>query len=277
MHFWCWETLVETKYWFWILAIVTSGEVWFWTFFAAPTFPSFKMKSKWKSYFSLDFIETPFTCIKTVLVMGNVGGEFLLTFNAGTNVFPVKIKNKGLQQSGFYLTPFTIENYRSYLILSPEKDLFLNISLIRYQISGIQILDVDCTRNPKLRFPSYRILRDLPYPINTARNIARAGARTKYILHSDIKLTPSPNLADNFINFSKKVDKKNEGKPTNGEKTVYVIPVFWARIWSWKSKKQERTFGSSSPRQGSLFSQIHLQTLPFLSETEWLAKDFSEI
>lgn len=92
-------------------------------------------------------------------------------------------------------------------------------------LAGIQILEVDCTRKPLVEKRTFRKSRDILYPANTARNIARSAAKTKFVLNSDIEFVPSPNLAQNFVHFSKRIGKK-QNSDGNRKKIVYVVPAF---------------------------------------------------
>lgn len=58
-----------------------------------------------------------------------------------------------------------------------------------------------------------------PYLINAARNVARVSALTPYVLASDVELYPSPNLAENFQKFVKRIDVPEK-------EVAYVVPSF---------------------------------------------------
>ncbi|XP_033211638.1 beta-1,4-glucuronyltransferase 1-like isoform X2 [Belonocnema kinseyi] len=60
--------------------------------------------------------------------------------------------------------------------------------------------------------------RDMTYPINVARNIARMQAGTERVLVSDIELFPSEKLASGFL-------KMLHGRPLKTN-VVFVVPVF---------------------------------------------------
>lgn len=62
--------------------------------------------------------------------------------------------------------------------------------------------------------------KNLLYPVNVARNIARDAALTHYILPSDIELYPSPNFIPRFLNM---VARNN--KPLNSSKRPRVFPI----------------------------------------------------
>jgi hypothetical protein len=69
---------------------------------------------------------------------------------------------------------------------------------------------------PTLIFLFFRSKRGLPYPINTARNVARTGSSTNHFLTADISFRTSPDLADKFISF---VEESKEAEKLEAEKT----------------------------------------------------------
>ena len=82
---------------------------------------------------------------------------------------------------------------------------------------------------PSPRHPAYKILHNLTYPVNVARNIARFGAATYFILASDIELYPSLNLISSFLAMmesKEKVISRNRKAQLNGQRRVYVLPIF---------------------------------------------------
>ncbi|KAK5650613.1 hypothetical protein RI129_001642 [Pyrocoelia pectoralis] len=68
----------------------------------------------------------------------------------------------------------------------------------------------------------YKTKANITYPINVARNIAKASAQTHFLLASDIELYPSPNLIPKFLRFVEENRKLIEKKT----KKVFVLPVF---------------------------------------------------
>lgn len=60
--------------------------------------------------------------------------------------------------------------------------------------------------------------RDMIYPINVARNVARSQANTSRVLVTDIELLPSDKLASGFVEMVRR------RQPKTG--VVFVVPVF---------------------------------------------------
>lgn len=71
-------------------------------------------------------------------------------------------------------------------------------------------------------FPSYRVRKDLIYPVNVCRNVARNAAFTYFVLVADVQLMPSNNLASKFMDMAHKMDIKTYKKSSK----VYVLPLF---------------------------------------------------
>ncbi|CAG0915900.1 unnamed protein product [Notodromas monacha] len=65
----------------------------------------------------------------------------------------------------------------------------------------------------------------LAYPVNVARNVARAGARTKHVLVADVELMPSRDFVSKFANFMSREARKNNAVMTANHR-VFVLPVF---------------------------------------------------
>lgn len=72
----------------------------------------------------------------------------------------------------------------------------------------------DCSQIPTFSKgnTTFRIQTGLLYPINIARNIARAAAQTYFVLASDIELYPSINLIPSFMEMIGRLQKKEEEK-----------------------------------------------------------------
>ncbi len=59
---------------------------------------------------------------------------------------------------------------------------------------------MDCSQYKlKDNFTNYKQTKNLLYPINVARNIARESANTYFVFASDIELYPSPNTIPSFL------------------------------------------------------------------------------
>lgn len=67
-----------------------------------------------------------------------------------------------------------------------------------------------CYVPEKILQDSYRKKNNLVYPINVARNVARYGSRSKYILVSDIELLPSENLVTEFLKMIQRLKERNK-------------------------------------------------------------------
>lgn len=57
---------------------------------------------------------------------------------------------------------------------------------------------------------SYRCRQKLAYPVNVARNVARYGSKSKYILVSDIELLPSENLVPEFLKMIQRLKDRSK-------------------------------------------------------------------
>lgn len=68
----------------------------------------------------------------------------------------------------------------------------------------------------------YRIQKNLFFPINIGRNIARNAATTHYILASDIELYPSANIISQFLDM---IESGNASLRTRTP-AVFVLPPF---------------------------------------------------
>ncbi len=70
---------------------------------------------------------------------------------------------------------------------------------------------------------TYRLDRNLDFPINTARNVAREAASSHWILQSDNELIPSPGLAPKFLDM---IAKGEESALARSNPRVFVVPAF---------------------------------------------------
>lgn len=66
-------------------------------------------------------------------------------------------------------------------------------------ISATTIDPVDCVISEIPKQESYRTLKNLVYPVNVCRNVAKNAASTHYVLVSDVQLIPSDRLASQFL------------------------------------------------------------------------------
>ncbi|VVC89570.1 unnamed protein product [Leptidea sinapis] len=80
----------------------------------------------------------------------------------------------------------------------------------------------NCTGRPPYEnvTTTYMKEKNLLYPVNVARNIARDAAVTYFILPSDIELYPSPNLIPRFLNMIAR-----NSKPLSTSKNPRVFPI----------------------------------------------------
>ena len=119
-----------------------------------------------------------------------------------------------------------IENYVTFHLFFPvdhapleEEDIFDG--------TVVNSFEMDCTEYNGLQnsFRSYRKDYNLTYPVNVARNIARAEARTLFVLASDIELWPNPGLVQGFLNM---MSAKHLQQKTNPR--VFVVPIFEIKL-----------------------------------------------
>lgn len=68
-------------------------------------------------------------------------------------------------------------------------------------------------------YPEFRKVHKMTYPINVLRNVARARARTKYVLASDIELYPSGNIVPRFLRLVRQ-------RGLSSTSQVFVLPIF---------------------------------------------------
>jgi len=89
-----------------------------------------------------------------------------------------------------------------------------------------ELSPVDCDAPPEFgdNVRTYRKTRNLVYPVNVARNIAREMSTTYFVLASDIELYPSPNLIHQFLEMVQTDDFKILKKSANPK--VFVLPIF---------------------------------------------------
>ena len=69
---------------------------------------------------------------------------------------------------------------------------------------------------------TYKEKFNLDYPVNIARNVARAMAGTHFVFPSDIELYPSPNLILDFLAMI----RRNDGQLKRSSPRVFVNSIF---------------------------------------------------
>ncbi|XP_072945624.1 beta-1,4-glucuronyltransferase 1-like isoform X2 [Epargyreus clarus] len=85
----------------------------------------------------------------------------------------------------------------------------------------------DCSGMDNFDIPTFRREKNMIYPINVGRNVARNASRTNYFIVSDIEMVPSDGLAPKFLTMVRKLmgnKKRDEG--CIFAKTVFVVPLF---------------------------------------------------
>ena len=95
----------------------------------------------------------------------------------------------------------------------PDPDVFLKASY-------------NCSEPPPYIVNSsstYKQQKNLLYPINVGRNIARSSALTHFVLPSDIELYPSPDLAPKFLNM---IARNEVPLSTSNKPRVFPISLF---------------------------------------------------
>lgn len=67
-----------------------------------------------------------------------------------------------------------------------------------------------CYVAPDILKYSYRCRKNLVYPVNVARNVARYGSKSKFTLVSDVELFPSQNLVPEFLKMIRRLKDRNK-------------------------------------------------------------------
>lgn len=78
--------------------------------------------------------------------------------------------------------------------------------------------------SPFMNFPrneTFKAIKNLTYPVNVGRNLAREAAVTHFVLASDIELYPNPGLIEDFFQMIIKAPEDYLW-----EKNVFVLPIF---------------------------------------------------
>lgn len=93
----------------------------------------------------------------------------------------------------------------------------------------------------KKRLNTFRNQKELTYPVNVARNVARISSKTKFVLVSDIELFPSKSLVTRFQELIPTFQLKLQSTNIPFNRIVYVVPVFEVEhyIVSIPEKKSE--------------------------------------
>lgn len=84
-----------------------------------------------------------------------------------------------------------------------------------------------CNLPDSSKLSTFRLNKELMFPINICRNIARNYSQTEFVMVSDIQLIPSKELASKFV---KMVRSTNAIKPHSPSR-VFVVPVFEIEIY----------------------------------------------
>jgi hypothetical protein len=82
------------------------------------------------------------------------------------------------------------------------------------------------TRNAAGQTEHVRQAKNLPYPINVLRNVARLSAPTRHVLASDIELYPSINIVSMFGELWQRQKAAEVESVKAGRPQVYVLPIF---------------------------------------------------
>lgn len=77
-------------------------------------------------------------------------------------------------------------------------------------INNNKISSEICYVSPETLKNSYRCRKNLVYPVNVARNVARYGTKSKFTLVSDVELFPSQNLVPEFLKMINRLKERNK-------------------------------------------------------------------
>ena len=106
--------------------------------------------------------------------------------------------------------------------------IFFDLAHIPARVPDHQLLStkglVNCEKPESLsgNLTTYKKKMELDYPVNIARNVARATAGTHFVFPSDIELYPSPNLITDFLAMIRRNDDLLQ-RPTP---RVFVSSIF---------------------------------------------------
>ena len=115
----------------------------------------------------------------------------------------------------------TINYYRHCLEYSPQIVQWVSFHIfypVDHQPANLNVTFSAC-RDFRPSVLSYRKAKQLDYPVNVARMIARESATTHYVFTSDIELYPSPNLISSFLQMIQRIGQQDDT-------TVFVTPIF---------------------------------------------------
>ena len=135
----------------------------------------------------------------------------------------------------------TSEEASKYVSLT-RKLIFLNITILYFEIQMVK-----CDSHPlldPLSKTTYRMKHNIPYYINTARNVAIVTSTTHYILPSDSELYPSKRLIPEFLKF---VTRGEDPAFKRADPRVFVLPIF--------EIKEDHSVPDDKPNLIKLFKQ----------------------
>ncbi|CRL04660.1 CLUMA_CG017724, isoform A [Clunio marinus] len=120
---------------------------------------------------------------------------------------------------------------------------------------------------------TYRALKELVYPINVGRNLARATVGTHFVLASDIELYPSPGLSENFFRM---INQNPEAYPDG--KSVFILPVFEIEkgVELPQNKSQLRKLFKDH-KMFLIHEKICQKCHKFPNQTQWMKEDDPEL
>ncbi|XP_075149564.1 beta-1,4-glucuronyltransferase 1-like [Haematobia irritans] len=127
------------------------------------------------------------------------------------------------------------------------------------------------------RSTMYKTKKNLTYPINVGRNIARFAANTYFIFASDIELNPSLGLIDQFLdmavnNISLVVPQTMEDKPR-----VFPMPVFEIQWNATLPDTKEQLVAMLRNRSAIPFHSFRCRTCHLVpNQEQWIKANKSE-
>lgn len=97
---------------------------------------------------------------------------------------------------------------------------------------------------------SFRSSKNLSFPINVARNVARDAALTYFVFPSDIELYPSDNLVKDFLMMI-----ANDDDDIFHSHRVFPLPVYEVALGTENPHNKTQLLGMLKKKQASLFHQ----------------------